>query len=139
MGTPIEFDEIRVGDRIVITEVQSGLGEDSVTLQYTGFVKSVSTNTGRGSDWIKTEGYHVSRYVSDIRSRTYELISRPEPKVGDVAHESASLPLGTVTVEQDGSGPYFRTEKGWQNTSGRTFPNADHVNGTVITYLHPAS
>lgn len=104
MGTPIDFDQIRVGDRIVVTQGSSLEESDTAeysTHRYIGNVtKTFRSSDPLNSDYIQTESCHFSRGGSTSRFRTYELISRTTPvvKVGDVVRprELETLPHMTV-------------------------------------------
>lgn len=104
MGTPIEFDEIRVGDRIVVAQGSSLEGSDTAeysTHRHVGNVtKTYRSSDSLDSDYIQTESLHFSRGGSSSEFRTYELISRVTPaiKVGDIVRPSALETLPHMTV-----------------------------------------
>lgn len=133
-----EKQTIEVGDTVKATHAESG-----------SVVQGVASYVRRNNDDLPT---NIEIEVNLNTSGTLELytyqgwefelvakkeVPKPKPKVGDVVEDAVSLPVGTVTREQDSSGPYFRTVEGWVDRSGSVFSAPDYVNGTIIVYLPP--
>lgn len=112
MGTSIEFDDIRLGDRIVVTQGSSLEGSDTEeysTHRHVGNVtKTFRSSDLLDSDYIQTESLHFSRGGSSSKFRTYELISRAAPvvKVGDTVCGDGLDTLPNKTILSVASGLY---------------------------------
>lgn len=127
------FDEVEL-----ITDTQTiGVG-DTVKATHTDgtTVQGVVRDTpGYANGWI---GFRkIQGTLHPQNGWTFEVVSEAvkPPKVGDVVKDADSLPVGTVTVEYDGSGPYLLTLDGWVSRSGKTYPERNYGNGTTIVYL----
>lgn len=123
----IAFSEIRIGDHVRFTRTHSET--DRV-------VKEFVVDSLTAGAWVDSSAEFGETVYADFASQSViELLNRDEPvKIGDVVKDSYSLPVGTVTREQDFSGSYFRVGEGWVNGSGRVL-RTGHVSGTVIAYL----
>lgn len=135
-----EKQAIEVGDTVKATHAESGsviqgvasyvdLNNDDLP---TNIEIEVNLNTIGTLDLYTYQGW------------TFELVAKkevpkPEPKVGDLVEDAASLPVGTVTRTNDFSGTYLHTEDGWRDQTGYLFGSSYALSNVIIVYLPPSA